>query len=156
LTTKDQIDIKILDTLQNEFPLEERPFLALARQLGISEADVLERIAAMKASGLIRRIGGIFDSGRMGYYSTLCAMEVPAGRISEVGEIINRLPGVTHNYLRDHAFNIWFTLTASSPEKAARILSELEKDLGLPISSMPTLKVYKIKVSFEVGASDEA
>jgi len=155
LTAKDQIDIKILHILQNEFPLEEQPFLALAEQLGISESDVLERVAEMKASGLIRRIGGIFDSGRMGYYSTLCAVEVPTGRIAEVGQIINLLPGVTHNYLRDHAYNMWFTLTAASPEKAASILTEVEKAIGLPITSMPTQKVYKIKVSFEVGASHD-
>lgn len=156
MTVKDQIDGKILDILQNEFPLEERPFLAIAGQMGISEADVLERIAAMKASGLIRRIGGIFDSGRMGYYSTLCAIEVPSDRIAEVGQLINRLPGVTHNYLRDHEYNMWFTLTAASPEKAASILAELEKAIGLPITSMPTQKVYKIKVSFEVGSGHEA
>jgi len=156
LVTKDQIDIKILDILQNDFPLVERPFQALAGKLGISEAEVLERIAAMKASGLIRRIGGIFDSGRMGYYSTLCAVEVPRERIVAVGQLINRLPGVTHNYLRDHAYNMWFTLTAASPEKAASILAELEKEIGLPVTSMPTQKVYKIKVSFEVGAGHEA
>lgn len=156
MVTKDQIDIKILDILQNDFPLVERPFQALAGKLGISEAEVLERIAAMKASGLIRRIGGIFDSGRMGYYSTLCAVEVPRERIVAVGQLINRLPGVTHNYLRDHAYNMWFTLTAASPEKAASILAELEKEIGLPVTSMPTQKVYKIKVSFEVGAGHEA
>ncbi len=149
------IDREILDLLQNNFPLAVQPYLEAANILGISEEELIERIAAMKKSGLIRRIGGVMDSGKMGYYSTLCAVTVPEGRISEVADVINQISGVTHNYLRDHYYNIWFTLTSPTRIEAIETLQQLERVLGLNIINMPTQKVYKIKVSFDMRSSNE-
>jgi len=146
------IDRAILDGLQNDFPLTEQPYLDMANKLAIGEAELLERIARMRTSGLIRRIGGIMDSRRLGFYSTLCAVAVPEVRIDSVAAVINQLPGVTHNYLRDNAYNIWFTLAAPSEVEAAETVRDLESILGLKIMTMPARKVYKIKVSFDMGS----
>ena len=144
----DQVDRSILDILQNAMPLNCRPFKDMADQLGIEENEVIDRIAAMKESGLIRRIGGIMNSRQLGYTSTLCAMTVPPDRIDEVAAVINELAGVTHNYVRDHHYNIWFTLTASSQAEIEKQLQGLEQTSGLPVMRMPAKKLYKIKVSF--------
>ena len=147
----DQMDRALLDYLQNAMPLSCQPFKDIADQLGVSENEVIGRIAAMKESGLIRRIGGIMNSKQLGYFSTLCSMTVPAGRIDEVAEIINKLVGVTHNYLRDHHFYIWFTLTSPSRSDMEKQLHDLEQACGLKILPMPAQKLYKIKVSFDMG-----
>lgn len=151
----DEVDRKILDIIQNDFPLAVRPFSVMADRLSLSEAELMNRIADMKNSGLIRRIGGIMDSRNLGYYSTLCAVTVPEVRIEEVARIINQQPGVTHNYLRDHDYNMWFTLTMPSYEETVSILQELETSVGLNIISMPAEKVYKIKVSFNMENSND-
>ena len=123
--------------------------------MGISEGEVLSRIGSMKSAGLIRRIGGIMDTRSLGYYSTLCTAMVPDSRVDEAAEAINRLPGVTHNYLRDHDYNLWFTLTVPTREEADRILTELESELGVEIVSMPAEKVFKIRVNFDMETNDE-
>ncbi len=147
----DKIDQDILDILQNSFPLSLRPYKEMGEQLGIAEDEIMQRIARMKAEGLIRRIGGIMDSRQMGFYSTLCTISVPEDRVVEVANIINQNTGVTHNYLREHFYNIWFTLTAVSQSEAEKQLRDLEDSIGLNIVSMPARKVYKIKVSFDMG-----
>jgi len=151
----DATDRQLLDMLQNDFPLAVQPFLEMAERLGIEESEVLARLAAMKQAGLIRRLGGIIDSRKFGFYSTLCAVQVPAAKIEAVAEIISQLPGVTHNYLRDHDYNIWFTLTSPTQAEARAILMELENQLDLDIISMPAQKVYKIKVAFDLGNLDD-
>jgi siroheme decarboxylase len=154
MRTWDDLDRKILDILQNDFPLAVKPYAVMADSLSISEDELISRIAVMKDSGLIRRIGGIMDSRKLGFYSTLCAVSVPAGRLDEAALIINQQPGVTHNYQRDHNYNMWFTLTMPSREEAVTVLQELKSSLGLNIISMPAEKVYKIKVSFKMGSNN--
>ncbi|PKM76794.1 MAG: Lrp/AsnC family transcriptional regulator [Firmicutes bacterium HGW-Firmicutes-15] len=151
----DDKDRSILDLLQNDFPLAVQPYLEMANRIGLEEEELLSRIAEMKAKGLIRRIGGIIDSRNIGFYSTLCALTVSEARIETVAATINQLPGVTHNYLRDHDYNMWFTLTAPSRDDALKTLQELEILLGLTIMKMPAQKVFKIKVSFDMGVSNE-
>ena len=151
----DDTDRAILDLMQNQFPLAVQPYLVIAQALSLEEDEVLARIAVMKDIGLIRRIGGIIDSRNIGFYSTLCAIKVPKTRIETVADIINLIPGVTHNYLRDHEYNMWFTLTAPSESCARETLEELEAVLGLDIMEMPAQKVFKIKVSFDMGVLDD-
>lgn len=146
----DDVDRRILNHLQNDFPLSIQPYKIMADRLQISEEILLTRIAAMKSSGLIRRIGGIMDARGLGFFSTLCAVSVPPSRIEEVAEAINSIPGVTHNYLRDHKYNLWFTLTATSREEAEKQLHVLESKIGLTILSMPAEKIFKIRVSFDM------
>lgn len=151
----DSLDCRLLDMMQNDFPLSPRPYLDLAVRLNIGEAEVLERIRRMKKNGVIRRTGAILDSRRLGYYSTLCACKVAAERIDEVAAVINAHRGVTHNYVRDHQYNVWFTLTAPSYEEAMSTIYDIEKSIGGKVLSMPALKLYKIKVSLNMGDSHE-
>lgn len=146
----DRLDEVILDILQNDFPLSVEPYQDIAKKIAISEQEVLKRIKEMKNSGIIRRIGGVMDSQKMGYYSTLCAIKVPEERIDEAAAYINSFDGVTHNYLRDYEWNMWFTLTAESQACSANMLRQIEQNLGLQVISMPAIEVYKIKVSFDV------
>ncbi|MGE5389545.1 MAG: Lrp/AsnC family transcriptional regulator [Deltaproteobacteria bacterium] len=145
------LDRRILNLLQKDFPLSDQPFMAMAAELDIDEADLLKRIGNMKEAGIIRRIGAIIESRAIGYYSTLCACRVENDRADEVAAIINGQTGVTHNYLRDQEYNLWFTLTCESEEKARRILTELEDRTGLPILSMPAEQVYKIRLALDMS-----
>lgn len=145
------LDRKILNILQNDFPVSEQPYRDIAERMNISEAELIERISLMKESGIIRRIGAIIESRAIGYHSTLCACRVEPSRADEVASRINRQPGVTHNYLRDQEYNLWFTLTTESEGKTSEVIAELENQIGLSILSMPTEKVYKIKVALDMG-----
>jgi DNA-binding Lrp family transcriptional regulator len=151
----DQLDRKILNLMQNQFPLTIRPYQELARMLNISESEVLKRVQAMKENAIIRRIGAIFNSRKMGFYSTLCACRVEEEYIDEVTAVINARNGVTHNYIRDHYYNVWFTLTAPSYEDTMAIIINMEQATGIKILSMPASKMYKIKVSLNMGDSHE-
>jgi len=144
----------LLDLLQKKFPIDVQPYQVIAQKMQCSEEEIVKQIQAMKENGIIRRIGAILDAKNMGFYSTLCACEVPEARIEDVAAIINKQRGVTHNYLRDNQYNIWFTLTASSNEEVQSILKQLECDIRIKIISMPTTKVFKIKVSFEMSGTN--
>jgi DNA-binding Lrp family transcriptional regulator len=150
----DQIDTELLNLIQEGLPLTTRPYQTLGESLGIGEEDVLRRLNALKSAGMIRRLGAVFDSRAMGYYSTLCACRVPEERLEEVAGVISREPGVTHNYQRDHSLNLWFTLTVPDADQGLGIIRRLERETGLKIENMPAKKVFKIKVSFEMGGTD--
>lgn len=147
----DDIDRKILNILQDDFPLTVHPYKDIAEMIGLTEAEVLNRIQVLKDTGIIRRIGGVINARGMGWTTTLCAMTVPEHRIDEVAQRINQERGVTHNYLRDHQLNMWFTLIAPSPEEASLILQQIERDTSIHIVEFPALQSYKIKVSFDMG-----
>lgn len=151
----DSLDRQLLNLMQNDFPLTTRPYLDLARKLDISEDEVLTRIQIMKQRGLIRRTGAIIDSRQIGFYSTLCACQVENEQIDKVAAIINAQKGVTHNYVRDHFYNIWFTLTAPSQDEAVKIIKDMEQTVGIKILTMPAIKTYKIRVSLNMGESNE-
>lgn len=149
--TADQIDRKLLNLIQANFPLSPEPYREIGETLGISEEEVLSRIGKMIDSGLIRRLGGIFDSRKLGYQGTLCAMRVEENLIDKVAAAINSYPGVTHNYLREHDYNMWFTAMAQSKEKLEEMLSQIKKDTGInEILVLPAQKLFKIRVNFEL------
>ena len=109
----DEIDSAILNRIQSDFPITPRPFLTVADELELTEKEVLERVARLKADGIIRRIGGNFVPGKLGFVSTLCAARVPIDKVDDFAQIVNRYPGVTHNYQRDNSYNVWFTFIAA-------------------------------------------
>jgi DNA-binding Lrp family transcriptional regulator len=147
----DAIDKKILNRIQSDFPITERPFLAIAEELGLAENEVMERVSRLKEKGIIRRIGGNFVPNKLGYVSTLCAAKVPEDKIEIFAENVNRYPGVTHNYLRENDFNIWFTFIAPSMDEIETHLAEIARDTGITeILNLPATKVFKIKAQFEV------
>ncbi len=148
----DDLDKRLLTAIQSDVPADERPFDVLATRLGVGLDEVLARIGHMQAEGLIRRIGPIFDSRRLGYVSTLVAARVPPERLAEIADRVSLLPGVTHNYSRQHAYNLWFTLTVPSARELERTLDGLRRETGIAdFHSLPALAVYKILVQFDMA-----
>ena len=150
----DEIDKKILDIIQTGFPLESRPYEAVGRRLKLTEAEVLARVRALKEKGIVRRIGATFDSRTLGFHSTLCAAKVPEGKLERFTTLVNELPGVTHNYLRDGDYNVWFTLIGPGEEAVHGILRELTARTGTEVLNLPAEKVYKIKVDFKMNETE--
>jgi len=147
----DEIDKKLLNILQKEFPLEEQPFLIVARRCGISEEEALVRIQKMKDDGIIRRIGAVFDGGKLGRVSTLCAARVPEEKIDIFVQTVNANKGVTHNYRRDHEYNIWFTVSAATAKELEEFLAQVKEKTGVEdILDMRAVRTFKINASFEV------
>lgn len=151
----DDVDRKLLDIVQDNFPLHPRPYRILAAQAGIGEDEALARINRMRDSGLIRRLGANFQSRKLGFVSTLCAAKVPPGQLEAFIARVNLEPGVTHNYLREHAYNVWFTLIAPSAAEKAEILKTIANDTGLEILDLPATRLYKIKVDFPMREDDD-
>jgi DNA-binding Lrp family transcriptional regulator len=147
----DDADRAILNRIQSDFPITPRPYRTVAEELGLTESDVIRRVARLKASGIIRRIGGNFVPGKLGYVSTLCAARVPADQVARFAEVVNRHPGVTHNYLRENSFNVWFTFIAPSMEEIQTRLEEISVETGVAeIINLPATRVFKIRAQFDV------
>jgi len=147
----DKIDQQLLTIIQNDFPIAHRPYSILGKQLGISEENVIARISNLKEQGLIRRLGGVFDSRKLGYTSTLCAIQVPEDRIDEVAHTVNKIPGVTHNYLRNHDYNMWFTLIAPSDEIIKNTLHSIKTQACIDmLINLPAINFFKINVHFKL------
>lgn len=150
----DALDRRILDIIQTEFPLAPRPYAVLAERLGLPEEEVFARVRALREKKIIRRLGANFQSAKLGFVSTLCAAKVPGEKLDAFIEAVNAEPGVTHNYLRDHAYNVWFTLISPSPEARETVLESLSERTGVAILNLPATKLFKIRVDFRMD--DEA
>jgi DNA-binding Lrp family transcriptional regulator len=145
----DELDRAILNEIQSHFPIVARPYAEVGLRVGTSEAEVLARVAAMTEAGIIRRLGANFTSRKLGYTSTLCAARVAPESLDHFVAMVNRYPGVTHNYLRRHRYNVWFTLIAESEERLEQILREISRTSGVvEILSLPAQEIFKIKVDF--------
>ncbi len=142
-----ELDRRLLDAYQRGFPLVSRPFAAIARELGVSEARVIDRYRALQAQGYVVRIGPVFRPKRIGV-STLAAMAVPPERLEAVAERVSRYEEVNHNYEREHTFNLWFVVTASDPGRLQAVLDEIENDTGLPVLDLPMEHDYHIDLGF--------
>jgi DNA-binding Lrp family transcriptional regulator len=147
----DNTDRRILNCIQEDLPLTASPFAEVAERIGIGEKEVLERIARLKDAGIIRRIGAVFDLRRLGFASTLCAARVPEERLEAFVRVVNAQPGVTHNYRRDDAYNVWFTLIAPGEEDLSATLEGIRRETGIDdILSLRAVKTFKINARFEV------
>ena len=147
----DALDKQLVNIIQSGFPVTERPFQALGQQLGIGEDEVIDRLKAIRQSGEIRRLGASFDSRKLGYTSTLCAVRVPAEKLEAAVGVINSYPNVTHNYERNNHYNVWFTLIAPGEERIAQIIREIGEKAGIaPILNLPATRLFKIKVDLPV------
>ena len=146
-----RIDKKLIVLLQEEFPLVLRPFKELAGRLSITEDEVLKRVRHLKACGIIKRIGPVHDSQRLGFKRTLMGMSVPKDTLEKVVEIVNSFKEVTHNYLReDPEFNLWFTLICPTQKRISEIISTIKQKSGIKdIINLPTIKMIKIKTIFK-------
>jgi len=147
----DTIDKQLLNLIQSDFPITSEPYKEIGLQLGISEAEVIQRLTNLKTNRIIRRIGATFDSKKLGYQSTLCAMKVEKERLDEVAKIVNSYPGVTHNYLRNHDYNMWFTLITESEKEQNDILREIQEKSGITdLLNLPAVRFFKVRVDFKL------
>ena len=147
----DEKDRKILNILQTRFPVVPEPYDAVGAELGISGDEVLERVKRLKDNGVIRRIGAVFDSRKLGDASTLCAARVPEKQVRSFVEVVNGYPGVTHNYRRSHEYNVWFTFIAPDPDALEKALAEIRNRTGITdVISMPAVRTFKINAAFEL------
>ena len=152
IQSMDKINQELLNMIQSDFPLEERPFFVLGNRLNITEQEVIERLNILKGE-VIRQISAIFDTKSLGYKSSLVAAKIEPNRIDEAAEIINQHPGVSHNYKRNHQYNLWFTIAVPPNsrlglEKTVEILGQMAG--AVEIRLLPTLKLFKIGVQLDV------
>jgi DNA-binding Lrp family transcriptional regulator len=155
------VDVHLLSRIQDEVPLVPQPYAAIARELDVPQQYVLERLTELRAGprAPIRQIGAIFDSKSLGYHSTLVAAKVPENQLAHAAEAINAHPGVSHNYRRDHEYNLWFTLAVGPDSKLGleKTADILHRRAGAAATRlMPTLKLYKIGVKLDLGAGGAA
>jgi len=143
---------ELLFEMQNAFPMIERPFKVVAEKLNTTEEEVISLVQKLKNDKIIRQTSAIFDTKRLGYKSSLVAFKVDEDKIDQAAEIINAHPGVSHNYLRNHDYNIWFTMAVAPDsklglEKTIEILKERTGAEDAII--LPTLKMFKISVKMD-------
>jgi len=147
----DDTDKKLLNLIQEDFPIAAAPFAEVGDRLGIGEAEVRERVGRLKEEGIIRRIGAVFDLRKLGFTSTLCAARVPEDKVLPFVSVVNACPGVTHNYRREDDYNIWFTLIVPGEEELAATLAEIKQKTGIDdILSLRATRTFKINARFEV------
>ncbi len=147
----DEVDKAILRELQGNLPVVSRPFESLAQRVGISEAEFFSRAQRLIEQDVIRKFGLRIDSRKVGYASTLVAMKVEKERVDEVAEKLNAYEEVTHNYAREHEYNLWFTLIAESEARLEELLEEIKREVKpLDLLNLPVLRKFKINVKFEI------
>ena len=145
----DDIDKRIINRIQSDFPITVRPYNTIAEDLGLAEEDVLQRVKRLKKTGIIRRIGGNFVPEKLGYVSTLCAASVPDDKLEHFKKVVNSYTGVTHNYRRENHFNVWFTFIEPSRSIIDKNLQDISRQTGIQrILNLPATRVYKIKAQF--------
>lgn len=138
----DAVDARLIDRLHDGFPLSDQPFADVARELGLGEQEVIERLRALLGSGTLTRFGPLFQIERAGGQFVLAALEVPPAAFDRVTQIVNAFPEVAHNYRREHQLNMWFVVAAASPEEARATLQAIEARTGLAVHAFPKEREY--------------
>jgi DNA-binding Lrp family transcriptional regulator len=155
----DAVELKLLDLLQDEFPLNSSPWETIGEKIGLSGREVLARVQDLHSRGIIRSISPILETGRIGLLaSTLVAMQVPGYDIPRVVAIINEYSQVSHNYEREHYYNVWFTLSTRDRDECTRLVREIIARTGIPperVLDLVTLERYKIDVRFRFDGDEQ-
>ncbi|WP_428643937.1 Lrp/AsnC family transcriptional regulator [Roseibium sp.] len=138
------LDRTLINRLQDDLPLTARPFVPLAKDLGLEEEEVVDRIRRLRDDGLLTRFGPFFDAEALGGAFCLCAMAVPEERFEEVLTKVNAYPEVAHNYERDHRLNMWFVLATEDQAAISRTARDIERDTGLDVLLFPKEREYFI------------
>jgi DNA-binding Lrp family transcriptional regulator len=146
----DATDFLLVNPWQRGFPLEPRPFEALARSAGVSEEEALFRLARLREQGVIDRIGPVFRPNTVGA-SLLAAMAVPPERLAAVAAFVSEQPGINHNYEREHRYNLWFVVTGARPAEVEHTLSFIEHAAGLAALRLPLLQEFHVDLGFDLG-----
>jgi DNA-binding Lrp family transcriptional regulator len=148
--TLDATDRLLLNALQDGFPICPSPFTEVGDAFGVTEDDVIARIARMREAGIITRFGPFYDASAMGGSLCLCAMEVPEAAFDAVLTKVNAQPEVAHNYERTHRLNMWFVLATETHEEIASTAARIEAETGIPVHLFPKLQEFFI--GFRVAA----
>ena len=133
----DELERAIVNRLQGGFALSERPYAAVAQELGTDEATLIAKLEAMLAAGTLTRFGPMYDAERLGGAFTLCAMSVPQADFERVAALVNAHPEVAHNYARAHRYNMWFVIAAGSRGQIAPVIAAIEAQTGYPVLDLP-------------------
>lgn len=140
----DATDRAIVNLLQHGMPVCERPFVASAKRLQIDEATLIERLRDLLHSGVLSRVGPMFDAEKLGGTFTLCAMQVPEERFEAVAALVNAFDEVAHNYAREHEYNMWFVIGAASEQQARATIVAIETATGLAVLDLPKLEEFHV------------
>ncbi len=150
MTALDDTDRRILNRLQEGFPITPHPFADVAAELGLEEDDLITRIARLKETRLITRFGPFYDAAAMGGAFCLCAIQVPEDDFDRVADLVNAHPEVAHNYERDHALNMWFVLATETEAGIGEVAKRIEAETGLTVLQFP--KEHEFFIGFRVAA----
>ena len=142
----DEVDTALVTRLQRGMPVTERPYLDIAGEFGLTEEELLARLANLLDRGVLTRFGPLFQVERMGGTYTLAAMQVPEHEYERVTALVNAHPEVAHNYRREHDFNMWFVVAAESLADVKRVLFEIERDGTHPVFEFPKLREYFVNL----------
>jgi DNA-binding Lrp family transcriptional regulator len=147
----DEVDLKLLADIQEGFPLVTRPFLNLGESLGLTETEVLIRLRNLQDKGFMRRIGPILDMRKLGCSGVLVALRIDPDEADPVAAVVNEYEEVSHNYLRpnESGYNLWFTVSARE-DRIEEILAEIKEKTGLTQLVLPTKRIFKIGVKFDI------
>ena len=144
-----ELDRRLLNDFQQDFPQSPTPYADLARDLGVTEAEVLARLEALKNAGAVSRVGAVVRPNTVGV-STLAAMAVPPEQLESVAALVNGYTEVNHNYEREHRLNLWFVATAPDTERLQSTLDEIAARTGYEVLSFPLVEDYHIDLGFEL------
>lgn len=146
----DSIDREIINRFQGDFPVIDRPFLALAEKLDITESEVMTRIRFMLDDGLLTRFGPLYNIDKMGGTFSLCAMQVPEDDFEKIADKVNQFPEVAHNYERDNRLNMWFVIAAESKPELGEIIKRIEQATGLQVFNFPKQREFYVNFRLSV------
>ena len=146
----DAVDRAIVNQLQGDFPVCERPYAEAATKLGLTEDELLQRLDTLLENGTLTRFGPMYHAERLGGALTLAAMKIPAADFERVTGIVNGFSEVAHNYAREHEFNMWFVLATETPERIEQVIGEIEKAAGYRVYNMPKLEEFYVGLRFTV------
>src|SRR5581483_11522815 len=158
-TPLDDLDKRLLNLMQGSFPIAQKPYQHVAAQAGISEQEAIARVQHLLDERIIRQVTPIFDTRALGYSSMLVAAKVDPENPWRAANVINEHPGVSHNYLRNHEFNIWFTIATEPDSKLGldETLQVLAKEAGAEsVRQLPTLQLFKIRMDLEMEGGTDA
>ncbi len=142
----DDIDRKLINALQGDFPLVREPYRQVAEALGLDEGELLRRLDAMLERRVLTRFGPMFQIERAGGAFVLAAMRVADADFERVTEQVNAFPEVAHNYRREHALNMWFVLATATPQGIGEAIAAIEAATGLPVFAFPKEREYFVEM----------
>lgn len=145
----DEIDRKIINTLQGDLPVCERPYEEAAQRIGIGEEELLARIRNLLDTRVLTRVGPLFQIERMGGAFTLAALSAPKEQFDDIAAKVNALPQIAHNYERTHVLNMWFVIATETPDEIARVIDRIEQDTGCKVYNFPKSREFFVEMKLQ-------